>query len=82
MNYTFAFECFFVYEIIDLLLQVNNRAQLLFNDVCNTLHHMSLEVSDPILLEGGSKAYDFRCLIAELEGMLQKEKEEFEVGCL
>lgn len=67
---------------MDLVHQVHNRAEVLFNEVCNALYQMSEKVSGPVLQEGGTKASDLRHLVSELEGMLQKEKEEFEVGCL
>lgn len=56
---------------------MHRRAKLLFSEVCNVLHEMSEKVSGPVLQEGENKASDFRHLISELEGMLQKEKEEF-----
>lgn len=50
--------------------------------MCNVLHQISEKVSGPVLQEGGNRVSDFRNLIAELKGMLQYEKEEFEVGGL
>lgn len=48
--------------------------------MCNALHQISEKVSGPVQQEGGNTVAEFRHLIAELKGMLQKEKEEFEVG--
>lgn len=67
---------------MNLLQQVHNRAIVFFSEVCNALCQMSEKVSGLVLQEGGNKASDFRHLIVELEGMLQKEREEFEVACL
>ncbi|KAF7836844.1 1-phosphatidylinositol-3-phosphate 5-kinase FAB1B [Senna tora] len=58
--------------------EVHSRAEVLFSEVCNALYQMSEKVSGPVVQEGGNKASDFRHLIVELEGMLQKEREEFE----
>lgn len=48
--------------------------------MCTALDQISEKVPGPVLQEGGDAVADFRHLIAELEGMLQKEKEESEVG--
>lgn len=61
---------------------MRNRAEILFSEVSNVLHQISEQVSGHVLQEGGIRLRDFRHLIAELKGMLQKEKEEFEVGDL
>uniref|UniRef100_A0A0R0F852 1-phosphatidylinositol-3-phosphate 5-kinase n=1 Tax=Glycine max TaxID=3847 RepID=A0A0R0F852_SOYBN len=58
--------------------ELHNKAEILFSEVCNTLHQISEKVSGPVLQEGGNRVSDFRNLIAELKGMLQYEKEEFE----
>lgn len=50
--------------------------------MCNTLNQISEKISGYVLQEGGNTVADFRHLIAELEGMLQKEKEELEVRLL
>lgn len=55
--------------------QVVDRAELLFSEVCNALQRIS-EKRHGIGLNTESRRQ-----IAELEGMLQKEKAEFEVRC-
>jgi len=50
--------------------------------VCSTLNQISEKFSGTVLQEGGKAVADFRHLIAELKGILQKEKEESEVGGL
>ncbi|XP_028786923.1 1-phosphatidylinositol-3-phosphate 5-kinase FAB1B isoform X2 [Neltuma alba] len=57
--------------------EVHNRANMLFAEVGNALNQMSDKFAGYVLQEGGNKASDFKHLIAELEEMLQKEKEEF-----
>ncbi|XP_054821488.1 1-phosphatidylinositol-3-phosphate 5-kinase FAB1B-like isoform X2 [Prosopis cineraria] len=57
--------------------EVHNRADVLFAEVGNALNQMSGKFAGFVLQEGGNKASDFRHLITEFEGMLQKEKEEF-----
>lgn len=61
---------------------MHNKADILFSEVCTVLHHISEKVSGPVLQEGGNIVADFMHLIAELKEMLQKEKEESEVGGL
>lgn len=72
-------ESFCIYEIVDLVHQLHNKAEILFSEVCNVLHQISEKVSGPVLQEGGNRVSDFRNLVAELKGMLLYEKEEFEV---
>ncbi|KAL5850743.1 hypothetical protein ACOSQ3_008792 [Xanthoceras sorbifolium] len=57
--------------------EVRNRAELLFTEVYNALHQI-LEKIGARSENGGTKATESRLHIAELEGMLQKDKEEFE----
>ncbi|KAK4260412.1 hypothetical protein QN277_003529 [Acacia crassicarpa] len=57
--------------------EVHNRANMLFAEVGKALKQMSDKFAGVVLQEGGNKASDFRNLISELEGMMQKEKEEF-----
>uniref|UniRef100_A0A5B7AAL3 1-phosphatidylinositol-3-phosphate 5-kinase n=1 Tax=Davidia involucrata TaxID=16924 RepID=A0A5B7AAL3_DAVIN len=54
--------------------EVSTRGNLLFAEVYHALHQTSEKMS----LDSGTKAPDTRQRIAELEGMLQKEREEFE----
>lgn len=61
---------------------MHNKAEILFSEVCNALNQISEKFSGYVLQEGGNTVADFRHLIAELEGMMQKEKEELEVGGL
>lgn len=61
------------------LLQVVNRAELLFSEVLNGLSHIGEKRSSAVLISGGPKTPELRRQVAELEGMLQKEKLEFEV---
>jgi hypothetical protein len=56
--------------------------EVLFSEVCSALNQISEKFSGPVLQEGGKAVADFRHLIAELKGILQKEKEESEVGGL
>ncbi|CAJ2650041.1 unnamed protein product [Trifolium pratense] len=49
--------------------EVRSKAEILFSEVCNALNQISRR---------GNAVTDFKHLIAELEGMLQKEKEESE----
>ncbi|CAL5199125.1 unnamed protein product [Lathyrus oleraceus] len=58
--------------------EVHNKAEILFSEVCNALNQISEKFSGYVLQEGGNTVADFRHLIAELEGMMQKEKEELE----
>lgn len=53
-----------------------DRAELLFSEVCNALHRISEKG------HGMGLITESRHQIAELEGMLQKEKAEFEVRFL
>ncbi|MCI35596.1 1-phosphatidylinositol-3-phosphate 5-kinase FAB1B-like, partial [Trifolium medium] len=62
-------ESFCIHEIVDLVQQVRIKAEILFSEVCNALNQISSR---------GNTVTDFKHLIAELEGMLQKEKEESE----
>jgi 1-phosphatidylinositol-3-phosphate 5-kinase len=72
-------ESFCIHEIIDLVQQVRNKAEILFSEVCSSLNQISKSFLGPVLQEGGNAVTDFKHLIAELKGMLHKEKEESEV---
>lgn len=50
--------------------------------MCSALNQISEKFSGPVLQEGGKAVADFRHLIVELKEILQKEKEESEVGGL
>lgn len=56
-----------------------NRAELLFSEVLNALGQLVEKRSGSGPLNNGIKTPEMRRKIAELEGMLQKEKLEFEV---
>lgn len=56
-----------------------NRAELLFSEVLNGLSQIGEQRSSAVLLNSGLKTPELRRQVAELEGMLQKEKLEFEV---
>ncbi|KAJ7955373.1 1-phosphatidylinositol-3-phosphate 5-kinase [Quillaja saponaria] len=58
--------------------EVHNKAEILFAELYNALHEISEKNSGARLNDGGIKAPDFAHRIAELKGMLQREKEEFE----
>lgn len=61
------------------LKQVINRAELLFSEVLNALSQIGEERSNAVPVSSGLKIPELRRQLAELEGMLQKEKVEFEV---
>lgn len=56
-----------------------DRAELLFSEVLNALGQIVEKRSGAGPLNNGIKTPETRRKIAELEGMLQKEKLEFEV---
>ncbi|WJX90876.1 1-phosphatidylinositol-3-phosphate 5-kinase [Trifolium repens] len=58
--------------------EVRNKAEILFSEVCSALNQISKSFPGPVLQEGGNAVTDFKHLIAELKGMLHKEKEESE----
>ncbi|XP_061340852.1 1-phosphatidylinositol-3-phosphate 5-kinase FAB1B isoform X2 [Gastrolobium bilobum] len=58
--------------------EVVNRAELLFSEVLNGLSQIGEKRSSAVLISGGLKTPELRRQVAELEGMLQKEKLEFE----
>lgn len=60
---------------------MHNRAEQLFTEVHKALHQISGKKSGTESLDG-MKASESRHHIVELEVMLEKEKEEFEVKCL
>lgn len=56
-----------------------DRAELLFSEVLNTLCQIEKKKYGSGSLHSGMKTLGTKRRIAELEGMLQKEKAEFEV---
>lgn len=56
-----------------------NRAELLFSEVLNGLSQIGEKRSSSVPISSGPKTSELRRQIAELEGMLQKEKLDFEV---
>ncbi|CAJ1950647.1 unnamed protein product [Sphenostylis stenocarpa] len=58
--------------------EVVNRAELLFSEVLNGLSQIGEKRSNAVQISNGHKTPELRRQIAELEGMLQKEKLEFE----
>lgn len=60
-------------------MQVVDRAELLFSEVLNALRQISENSSVNGPLGINTRTSESRNKISELEGMLQKEKAEFEV---
>ncbi|KAL3825062.1 hypothetical protein ACJIZ3_021091 [Penstemon smallii] len=60
------------------LIEVTARAELLFSEVLNALRLLTERKSGVSLHSSGMKIPESRRQIANLEGMLQKEKSEFE----
>ncbi|KAL0424927.1 UNVERIFIED_CONTAM: 1-phosphatidylinositol-3-phosphate 5-kinase FAB1B [Sesamum radiatum] len=60
--------------------EVASRAELLFSEVLNALRLLVERNSSSSLLNGGVKVPESRHHLVDLEGMLQKEKSEFEIG--
>ncbi|KAG5141847.1 hypothetical protein JHK82_017542 [Glycine max] len=58
--------------------EVVNRAELLFSEVLNGLSQIGEQRSNALQVSNGHKSPELRRQVAELEGMLQKEKLEFE----
>ncbi|XP_022631797.1 1-phosphatidylinositol-3-phosphate 5-kinase FAB1B [Vigna radiata var. radiata] len=58
--------------------EVVNRAELLFSEVLNGLSQIGEQRSNAVQISNGHKTPEVRRQVAELEGMLQKEKLEFE----
>ncbi|XP_015888945.3 1-phosphatidylinositol-3-phosphate 5-kinase FAB1B [Ziziphus jujuba] len=58
--------------------EVHKQAELLFTEVQNALRQISLKISATGSQDGGMSTHELHKQIGELEGMLQKEKEEFE----
>lgn len=56
-----------------------NRAELLFSEVLNALSQIGEKKSSAVPVSSGLKTPELRHNVARLEGMLQKEKAEFEV---
>lgn len=63
--------------VIDLVQQVCKQAELLFAEVQNALHQVLQKISAMKLEDADMR--EKRQQIADLSGMLQKEKEEFQV---
>lgn len=55
------------------------QAELLFSEVLKALHQMAEKRSVPSSLNSSMQIPESRRQLAYLEGMLQKEREEFEV---
>lgn len=55
------------------------QAELLFTEVQNVLHQFLRKMSAVGSQDAAIRALESRQRIVELEGMVQKEKEEFEV---
>lgn len=64
---------------IDLILQVANSTELLFNEVLTVLAKLKEKRPSTGSLDGNVKVLESRKNIVELEEMLQVEKAEFEV---
>lgn len=60
-------------------MQVRDRAELLYTEVCNAINEISEKLSRSGTLESNTKAFGLRKHVMELEWILKKEKEEFEV---
>ncbi|KAI9093903.1 hypothetical protein K1719_026901 [Acacia pycnantha] len=58
--------------------EVISRAELLFSEVLNALSQIGEKRSSSVPVSSGLKTLEYRRQVAELEGMLQKEKAEFE----
>ena len=58
---------------------MRKQAELLFTEVQNVLHQFLQKMSAVGSQDAAIRALESRQRIVELEGMLQKEKEEFEV---
>ncbi|XP_010261690.1 PREDICTED: 1-phosphatidylinositol-3-phosphate 5-kinase FAB1B-like [Nelumbo nucifera] len=58
--------------------EVVDRTELLFTEVLNSLHEIVEKRSGLGFLKSGVKAAESRHRVAELEGIIQKEKAEFE----
>ena len=56
-----------------------NRAELLFSEILNGLSQIGEKRSSAAQISSGHKTPEIRRQVAELEGMLQREKLEFEV---
>lgn len=56
---------------------MTDGAELLFNEILNALH----QIAEKKCINGSMKVPELRHHIVELEGILQKEKAEFEVIC-
>ncbi|OIW17542.1 hypothetical protein TanjilG_22654 [Lupinus angustifolius] len=58
--------------------EVVNKAKLLFSEVLNALGQIEEKISSAVPVSSALKTPELRSQVAELEGMLQKEKVEFE----
>ena len=68
------------YYIIQIQ-QVAKDTEVLFKEVLNKLHQIAESSLNTGLNKGKVKVVEPIRIIAELEGVLQKEKTEFEVKC-
>lgn len=60
-------------------MQVRERAELLYTEVCNALNEISKKWSRSGSLDNSAKACGLRKHIMELERILKREKEDIEV---
>ncbi|KAM5547100.1 1-phosphatidylinositol-3-phosphate 5-kinase FAB1A [Rosa sericea] len=58
--------------------EVGNRAELLFTELHSALHQILQKIKVAETQDGGKRAPESTHQIVELEGMLQKEREDFE----
>lgn len=61
---------------------MSNRAEFLFSEVYNAVQKISEKFLGSGSQDGGIRASESRICIEELEAMLQKDKEEFQVAGL
>lgn len=66
------------YLVNDLVWQVHNQAALLFTEVQNAIYKIS-QKTEALEPDPGTRVLESRQRLAELEEMLQKKIEEFEV---
>jgi 1-phosphatidylinositol-3-phosphate 5-kinase len=78
MSWILNFGCMKV-NLISGCLQMVNRAELLFSEVLNGLSQIGEKRSGVTQSSSGHKTPELRRQVADLEGMLQREKLEFEV---
>lgn len=61
--------------------QVIDRAELLFSEVLNSLRQIVERKPGTGSLNSSMKNHELRRCLVDLEGMVHKEKSEFEVSC-